>query len=80
MRTNSDVFENETVTSEDPENMDITSDEVLTDEESEMEESVVVDSYDYTPILNDIRGLLVLECVLLIAIGCIIAWTGARYE
>lgn len=79
MRTNSDVFENETVTSEDSENMDITSNEVLSEVESETEESVSV-VYDYTPTLNDLRGLLVLECVLLIAIGCIIAWTGARYE
>lgn len=79
MRIN-DVSGNETISSEDSETLDNTSNEVLEGESSETETTVLYESYDYTPILSDIRGLHVFECVLLLAIGCIIAWTGARHE
>lgn len=79
MRIN-DVSGNETNSSEDSETLDNTLNEALEGESSETETTVLYESYDYTPILSDIRGLHVFECVLLLAIGCIIAWTGARHE
>lgn len=74
-----DVSGNEKVIAEDSETLDNPENEVL-EGETETDATVLYESYDYTPYLSDIRGTLVFVCVLLIAIGCIIAWTGARHD
>lgn len=78
MRSDNDVSGNETdilETTETLENLENESVEV-----SNTESTVMVEEPLYTAVLGDVRGLLILEIVVLIAIGCIVAWTGAHHE
>lgn len=78
MRSDNDVSGNETDILETSETLEDLENEAV--EVSNTESTVMVDSNDYTVYMADVRGLLILEIVVLIAIGCIVAWTGAHHE
>lgn len=78
MRSDNDVSGNETDLLETSETLEDLENEAV--EASNTETTVLVDGNDYTVYMADVRGLLILEIVVLIAIGCIVAWTGAHHE
>lgn len=76
-----DVSGNEAPITETSENLDNSENEVLNNSESEETEAVtVVEVYDYSPDFAILESLGFIEIAVLIAVGCIIAWTGAHRE
>ena len=76
---NNDVSGNEEVIAETSEDSNINQNEIVEEEASE-EEIVSEVQIDYTSHFQMIEGLCFIGVTILIAIGCIIAWVGARYE
>lgn len=54
--------------------------EVETNENEQSYATVVVDTPDYTQYFENIQTVTILILAVLIAIGCIIGWVGARRE
>lgn len=77
---NSDVSGNEEVIAETSEDSNINQNETLEEEEATEEETVAEVQIDYTSHFQMIEGLLFINVTILLAVGCIIAWVGARYE
>lgn len=76
-----DVSGNETSFSETSETLDNSENEVLDNSVSEETEAVtVVEVYDYTSDFAILESLGFIEIAVMIAVGCIIAWTGAHRE
>ena len=76
-----DVSGNETYFTETTEDMDNSEDEVVDNFESEETEAVTVfAAYDYTSDFAILESLGFIEIAVMIAVGCIIAWTGAHRE
>lgn len=76
-----DVSGNEAPITETSENLDNSENEVLNNSESEETEAVtVVEVYDYSSDFAILESLGFIEIAVLIAVGCIIAWTGAHRE
>lgn len=76
-----DVSGNETGTTETSEALDNAEDEIVdSSEASDSEQTVLYEAYDYTSDLAVIKAEGFIMIAVLIAIGCIIAWIGARRE